>query len=337
MRKYSKIFWVLIILLILTACGGKSYSEISWADLELGDVVPAPSDKVTGDIEIDSNDSLQVVVAKMSKDSFAEYVKMCEENGFNLNVYSVDDYYSADDASGYGLSVSLDTKSKTMTISVNGYNIYGEFVWPDSDIAKLLPVPKSNFGVVEWERSEGFVADVANTSIDDFNEYISSCKEKGFTVDYQAGGDFYYANDEVGNKLTLRHNDGDVMLVRIDAPSEDELETSDSTEGTSTDNINRETSEQNMDSGIRSEFKEALDSYEKFIDEYCEFMKKYNSSSDTLSMLKDYTDYMTQYGDMINKIKKIGDEEMSSEEAVYYAEVTARVSKKILEVGVDNK
>ncbi len=334
MRKVQKILLVLATSLTLTACGGNSYSEISWTDLELGEVVPAPSDKVTGEVQVDSDKSLQVVVAKTSKESFAEYVELCEKNGFDLNAYSVDDYYSADDASGYGLSISLDTKSKIMTISVNGYNVYGEFAWPDSDIAKLLPVPKSDYGVVEWEKSEGFVVDVANISIDDFNEYVNDCKENGFTLNYQAGDDYYYANDELGNKLTLNYKDGDIMFVRIDASSEEESESSNATETISVNNSNQENSEQNNETGIRLEFKEVMDSYEKFIDEYCEFMKKYNSSSDISAMTTDYANYMTQYADMMNKIEKMGDEEMSSEEAVYYAEVTARISKKILEIGI---
>lgn len=331
MRKSSKLFLAVVTSLMLTACGGNSYSEISWSDLELGEVVPAPSDKVTGEIQVDSDESLQVIVAKSSKETFNEYIKTCEEIGFNLNAYSADDYYSADNASGYGLSVDFDTKGKTMTISINGYNVYDEFTWPDSDIAKLLPVPKSNYGVVEWENSEGFVADVANTSKDDFDEYVSVCKENGFTEDYQAGDDYYYADDESGNKLTLNHKDGDVMFVRIDAQSESEIETS-----AVADEV-ESNSNQSRDSNIRPEFKEAMDSYEKFIDEYCEFMKKYNSASDVSSMLTDYADYMTQYVDVMGKIEKVGDEEMSDEEALYYVEVTTRISKKILEAGVDTQ
>ena len=34
-----------------------------------------------------------------------------------------------------------------------------------------------------------------------------------------------------------------------------------------------------------SNFKDMMDSYEKFIDEYIAFMKKYNNSSDTTAML----------------------------------------------------
>ena len=41
------------------------------------------------------------------------------------------------------------------------------------------------------------------------------------------------------------------------------------------------------------------------MDSYCEFMKKYNKSSDTSSMIKDYADYMEKYSDAVEKFQKI--------------------------------
>lgn len=84
--------------------------------------------------------------------------------------------------------------------------------------------------------------------------------------------------------------------------------------------------------GMRPEFKEALDSYEEFFNEYVEFMKKYMNSTDTVGMLKDYTEYMSKYADMMQKLEKLGDEEMNTAEAAYYLEVTTRINKKLLEV-----
>lgn len=326
----------------IVACSGKNYSKISWSDLELGEVLPSPGEKITGEIQINDDKSLQVVVAKVSADDFSAYIEKCEESGFDLNAYSNDDYYSADNSSGYGVSIDHDTKEKTMIISVNAYNIYGEFKWPDSEIAKLLPVPKSDYGVVDWENSDGFVANIANTSVEDFNEYISACKEKGFTVDYQAGDDFYYANDEGGNKLALNYKEGDVMFVRIDKPETEMTETtmedsSNSGEETAATMV-EDSSESNeeaaisADSDIRPEFKEAMDSYEAFFDEYCEFMKKYKESNNAASMLGDYTDYMTKYTDAMTKMSELNNGKLSNEEIIYYSEVTARITKKLTEV-----
>lgn len=83
-------------------------------------------------------------------------------------------------------------------------------------------------------------------------------------------------------------------------------------------------------SDIRPEFKEAMDSYEAFFDEYFDFMKQYASSDDPLGMLVDYTNYMTQYADNMSAMDEIDDSELTSEELAYYLEVTARVNQKLL-------
>ncbi len=87
-----------------------------------------------------------------------------------------------------------------------------------------------------------------------------------------------------------------------------------------------------LSEGIRPEFEEAMDSYEEFFDEYIEFMQEYNATDDAVDMLEDYTDYMKQYADTMKKMETLGDEEMSTEEALYYAEVTARITEKLASI-----
>lgn len=86
--------------------------------------------------------------------------------------------------------------------------------------------------------------------------------------------------------------------------------------------------------GISPEFKEMMDSYEAFFDEYVEFMKKYMNADATsiVSMMQDYTDYMAKYTEMIQKLNALQNEEMSTEEALYYTEVSARITQKLLEL-----
>lgn len=83
---------------------------------------------------------------------------------------------------------------------------------------------------------------------------------------------------------------------------------------------------------IRQEFKDAMDSYEAFFDEYCEFMKKYTESDNSASMLSDYLSYMEKYTDTMTKFSAIEDEELSNAELAYYIDVNARISQKLLEV-----
>lgn len=79
---------------------------------------------------------------------------------------------------------------------------------------------------------------------------------------------------------------------------------------------------------IRPEKKEAIDSYEKFMDGYIDFMNKYQTSTST-ELLMDYMDWMGKYADMAQKMEKL-EGELTEAEALYYAEVVARINGKML-------
>ena len=96
-----------------------------------------------------------------------------------------------------------------------------EFEWPASEVAKLLPIPKSKIGVIEWEASYGFVIYVGETSKEDYNEYVNQCSEKGFNVDYRKGDNYYYAKNSDGYDLSLNYEDENIMFIRIDEPKKE--------------------------------------------------------------------------------------------------------------------
>lgn len=85
------------------------------------------------------------------------------------------------------------------------------------------------------------------------------------------------------------------------------------------------------DGELRSDFKEAMDSYENFMNDYAEFMKKYKDNPTDTSLLADYADYMTKYADMVEKFDKWESEDLNDAELAYYIDVQARVSKLLLE------
>lgn len=84
--------------------------------------------------------------------------------------------------------------------------------------------------------------------------------------------------------------------------------------------------------GIRPEVKDFLDSYESFMNEYCDFMEKYENSDDVASMLNDYTEYMKKYADFTQKMDDMGDSDLNTEELKYYLDVQNRVSQRLLTV-----
>lgn len=84
--------------------------------------------------------------------------------------------------------------------------------------------------------------------------------------------------------------------------------------------------------GIRPEVKDFLDSYETFMNNYCDFMEKYENSDDVVSMMNDYTEYMKQYADFAQKMDDMGDSDLNTEELKYYLDVQNRVSQRLLTV-----
>lgn len=115
----------------------------------------------------------------------------------------------------------------------------------------------------------------------------------------------------------------------------EELNESKKTEETNDSEIKNETSQtetsDKSSEDMRSEFKACLDEYEKFMNEYCDFMKKYTTSDDITSMTMDYAKLLKEEIEWVEKIDKLENEEMNATEEKYYAEVTLRVSQKLLE------
>ncbi|MBE5996770.1 MAG: hypothetical protein E7240_05360 [Lachnospiraceae bacterium] len=84
--------------------------------------------------------------------------------------------------------------------------------------------------------------------------------------------------------------------------------------------------------GVTPEFKETMDSYEAFFDEYIAFMEVYSKTDDTSALMTEYLSYMTKYVDVMQKLDEINEEELSDADALYYAQVSLRISEKLMKV-----
>lgn len=94
-------------------------------------------------------------------------------------------------------------------------------------------------------------------------------------------------------------------------------------------NVESEIEKTNND--LRPEFKDAMDAYEEFYDEYCELMLKYSENPTDLTILSEYSEMMGKALEFDEKIAKWENEEMNDAELEYYLEVTNRVTKKLLD------
>lgn len=82
---------------------------------------------------------------------------------------------------------------------------------------------------------------------------------------------------------------------------------------------------------VGRDFKQAMDAYEAFFDEYCTFMKKYAENPSDMNLLLQYTAYLTKYAEYMDALDKAGEEPMNEAEEAYFLEVTLRIEKKLLE------
>ena len=149
-------------------------------------------------------------------------------------------------------------------------------------------------------RSELWDDDIerAEEKIADFRKDIEKIKSKGVQSDVQT------SNEEKS------HND---------VASED-MENGES-------NANEE-----LVDGMRPKFKDAMDSYEAFYDEYCDILKKYTENPSDMKLLADYTDMLAKAAEMAEKFDAWENDDLNSAELKYYLDVNNRVTQKLLDV-----
>lgn len=85
-------------------------------------------------------------------------------------------------------------------------------------------------------------------------------------------------------------------------------------------------------SGIRPEFKDAMDSYEAFYKEYCSLMKQYQQNPTDLALLGKYAELLAKAEEMDRKFEQWDKDELSDEELKYYIDVNARVQKMLADL-----
>lgn len=110
----------------------------------------------------------------------------------------------------------------------------------------------------------------------------------------------------------------------------------DENSGNNTDNQTEEPTQSgttdNATDGIRPEFKEAMDSYEAFYTEYCDFMKAYSENPTDLTLLAEYADMLVKAEEMNKAFEAWDEDELSDEELKYYLDVNNRVTKMLVDV-----
>lgn len=321
-------WWIILLALIIGLNTvnkiQKVFKErIDWNELILVEQLPKQSFK-KGVVYSDSPDHLYVNVKNVSSKDYLRYVEACKDMGYLTEAKEDGFHYQAFGSNEYKLALSF--YDKEMTIELEAPMNLASFSWPSSELAQMIPPLSQPLGKIDHDSSERLKLYVGNMPLDAFNQYIEACIANGFNTNYQRNETRYEAQDVNGNRLCVEYRGNKVMAIELTLTKEEnkpqkEQET----------NKPEETTKQ--DETIRANFKQAMDSYESFIQEYVTFMKKYQDSSDaSLSMLADYADYMAKYASFVKDFDAWESEDLNDAELAYYLEVQARVTKLLLEV-----
>ena len=82
---------------------------------------------------------------------------------------------------------------------------YEKYNWDDVVLADMLPTPESPYGEIISNSDRYLAVYVTKSTQAQYTKYIEACKEKGFTIDTETSGSFFYAFNAQGYKLSLSY------------------------------------------------------------------------------------------------------------------------------------
>lgn len=306
----------------------------AWSDeIVLSNIIPEVKGTVDHTYE-NTEEELWITFKSVDDSQYKDYLTACKNRGFTVEEKTDSLGYTAFNADGYQIELTYFGSSEDLTILLKAPMEMDEIIFPIGQAGNAVPKPKSTFGKIDYERDDRFSLYLGNTPKADYNEYVTACIDKGFTVGYRKDDKFYYAYNADGWYVSLEYVGFNVMRIDVRPPEEpDESDQSSDASKPETTNAPETSKPAEADaSGLRSDFKEAMDNYESFMNDYVDFMKKYQANPTDLSLITDYATYINKYNELSQSFEKWDSSDMNDAETAYYLEVQTRVNNKLLEV-----
>lgn len=181
-------------------------------DTELGRLLPELGE-VEGEVRYSSSESLGIECFPFAFSAYEAYKEKCIERGFSIDPELSSISYEAYNKDGYELRISC--YDNRLSLSVRTKLTMQKIVWPNTKLTKLLPVPKSDLGIIKYSTNDYFTVYIGKTDIEDFNAYINACADLGFTEDMSMYDKSYSAMNRDGIELNLRYEGYETMRIDI--------------------------------------------------------------------------------------------------------------------------
>lgn len=202
--------------LSITLNGPLKMSAIKWPSSAAGKRIPAPK-STTGKIDYEYSDSLTVFVGETSIEDFNEYAEACYNQGFNVDYFKYDGYFSAKDSDGWSLSIE-HVGNKTMRIDLFGPldSVIDEITSPFNEEAKTESYNASgNYNTAE-------IRPELKTSFDEYEAFITEFVD--FMNDYTGGSSKYTTSDYVEYMRKYADITEEIDQWNIDEMNDSEIE-----------------------------------------------------------------------------------------------------------------
>lgn len=167
-----------------------------------------------GKIITNDSEDFTVTYYGISESEFEAYKKECKNRGFTIDCKSTGYLFDAFNEDGYNISITYS--SSEMHINVSDVLEMRTIAWPSSEIAYLLPKPKSDYGKISFSSDTCLSLYIGNMTMDDCTEYVNECIQKGFTKDMYQTDDHYHADNADGYHVLVEYRGFNTVFIQID-------------------------------------------------------------------------------------------------------------------------
>lgn len=191
--------------------------QISWENLILGENLP---DFGYDEAEVirDTDHSLVLYFYDIDSSKYESYIKECKEFGYTIDSEDSGSNYTAYNQDGYYLHLFYwdYADKKEIKIDLDDPIESKQIIWPQSDLVRDLPIPKSLVGEVSTESSKVYAVYLVQTEPAYYSEYVSLCMKNGFDVDYSKSDTYFSAENDDGISLTVKYKGFNTMYIYIE-------------------------------------------------------------------------------------------------------------------------
>lgn len=167
-----------------------------------------------GEVVTNNSEYFSVTYYGISESEFEAYKKDCKNRGFTIDCENTGSLFDAFNEDGYNIRITYYLSE--MYITVSDDLEMSTIVWPTSEVADLLPKPKSDYGNISSSSDTCLIIYIGNMTMDDYAEYVNECIQKGFTKNMSQTDDHYHADNADGYHVLVEYRGFNTVFIRID-------------------------------------------------------------------------------------------------------------------------